>query len=75
MNIKYEDLQKLECFNFSKEDLYDKFVPLFPIYNNGWEMYINIGEDLFPRKIVDRADGFFISKNIDARTEVRKSAR
>lgn len=71
MNIKYEDLQKLEYFNFSKEDLHDRFVPLFPLYNNGWEMYVNTKKGLLPLKIVDRADGFYISQNFLKQTDIK----
>lgn len=63
MAVTHEELLKLGYFNISKKDLVDRFIPLFPIYNNGWEMYIDTAKGLMPLKIVDRAEGFYISEN------------
>ncbi len=60
MSITYKDLKELEYFNFTEEDLLYRFVPMFPIYKNEWKMFV---DTLIPLKIVDSADGLYISKN------------
>lgn len=71
MPVEFKDLKKLEYLKLSEEDLVDRFIPLFPIYRNGWEMHIDTKEGLIPLKIVDRADGFYISKNPVKETDIK----
>ena len=61
MSITYKDLRELEYFNFTEEDLLYRFVPMFPIYENGWKMFVDTVQGLIPLKIVDSADGLYIS--------------
>lgn len=63
MSITYKDLKELEYFNFTEEDLLYRFVPMFPIYENEWKMFVDTDKGLIPLKIVDSADGLYISKN------------
>lgn len=63
MGIAYKDLKELGYFDFTEEDLIHRFVPMFPIYDSGWKMYVDTENGLIPLKIVDIADGFYISKN------------
>ncbi|MBP1679719.1 MAG: hypothetical protein H6Q35_58 [Proteobacteria bacterium] len=62
MTVTYEELSKLKYFSFTKEDLRDRFVPLFVIYDDEWKMYANTEKGLIPLKVVDMADGFYISQ-------------
>ncbi len=71
MRVTYKNLKELGYFNFKEEDLIDRFVPLFPIYNDGWEMYINTEKGFIPLKMVDRADGFYIAKEIVKDTDLK----
>lgn len=63
MAVTHNELSKLEYFNFLKEDLTYRFVPMFPIHEDGWKMFVDTDKGLIPLKIVDMADGFYISKN------------
>ncbi|MFW2565716.1 hypothetical protein ACN5O4_03940 [Aliarcobacter butzleri] len=72
MAINYKQINDLDFFKFSRDDLECRFVPLFPIYrNNNWEMYINTENGFLPLNIVDRADGFYISKEAVVKTDLR----
>jgi hypothetical protein len=62
MAVTYEELSKLKYFCFTKEDFLDRFVPLFVIYDNEWKTYIDTDKGLIPLKVVDMADGFYISQ-------------
>ena len=62
--ITFEELLKLKYFNIKKEDLVDRFIPPFIIYDNEWKMYIDTENGLFLLRIVDIADGFYISRNL-----------
>lgn len=63
MATTFEDLVKIGLFNIKKEDFENRFIPLFPIFRENWEMYIDTEKGLLPLKIVDSVDGFYISKN------------
>lgn len=71
MSITYKNLKELEYFNFTEEDLAYRFVPLFPIYNDGWEMYIDTEKGFIPLNIVDRSDGFYIAKETVKDTDLK----
>ena len=71
MSITYKNLKELEYFNFTEEDLAYRFVPLFPIYNDGWEMYIDTEKGFIPLNIVDRSDGFYIAKETIKDTDLK----
>lgn len=62
--ITFEELLKLKYFNIKKEDLVDRFIPPLIIYDNEWKMYIDTENGLFPLRIVDIDDGFYISRNL-----------
>gem|GEM_PF-5684144 len=64
MAITFEQLSKLEYFNIKKEDLIYRFIPPLIIYDNEWKAYIDTENGLFSLKIIDIADGFYISKNL-----------
>lgn len=71
MSITYKNMNGLEYFNFTEEDLAYRFVPLFPIYNDGWEMYIDTEKGFIPLNIVDRSDGFYIAKETIKDTDLK----
>lgn len=64
MAVAYEEFSKLKLkyFSCTKEDFRDRFVPLFVIYDDEWKMYANTEKGLIPLKVVDIADGFYISQ-------------
>jgi len=62
MSVTYNELSKIKYFNFTEEDLVDRFVPMLPVYDDDWKMYINTDKGLIPLKIVDSSDGLYISE-------------
>ena len=71
MTVTYEELSKLKYFCFTKEDFRDRFIPLLTIYDSEWKIYINTEKGLIPLKVVDMADGFYISQKAVKEADIK----
>lgn len=60
--IAYEEIEKLTHLKCTREDIVDRFVPLFALYENEWKQYVDTERGLININIVDIADGLYFSK-------------
>ena len=71
MAVKFEQILELKYFNLRKEDLINRFIPTLKIYDNEWKVYANTEKGLFPLRIIDITDGFYISKNLVKEEDIK----
>lgn len=60
--ISYEEAQKLTHLKLTKEDIIDRFIPLFAAYDNEWKAFLNSEKGLININIVNMVSGLYFAK-------------
>lgn len=71
IGISFNELKKTQHLNIQEEDLTERVIPLFPVFDSGWKQYANTGNELININITDLINGLYFSKQPLKETDLK----